>query len=334
MKKPLALLAAFVLLFVVGATLGIAQANPQTAPETTTTPSTTPTVTETPTLTATPPCSSEPVGPQLTSPTDGATVNKTTVKLHWEAVPCAYKYRILVRRGSNSGIPVTRGKTGKLVFKTDQLSRGYTYFWNIKSCVADQGCTRSDTWKFKIPAPPTSVPPPTGQATSTPPPGGSGTPVPGVPPSNLVNYYTEDRGGTGVYLYDSPQYLYRFECGKDSDKWVPFGVGATVYNVALWYYANEQVKMERLDFNAGQTVETKNLAANGSGYVSYDTNTGSWTPDHHYHLIFTGKSSGTVWCGHFDIQSGAVAAEILQALPHSRDDVIRVYRAAGLPDPK
>lgn len=343
MKRPLALLAAFLLMFVVSATLGIAQANQPLAPETSTTPSSTPTVTETLTETTTPtvtatvttnPCGVKPAPPPLKAPEDNATIYKTNVKLRWESVPCANKYRILVRQSSKTGTPVQRGKTNKLSVTTSSLSRGYTYFWNIKACAPDVGCTRSQTWRFKIPAPPTAVPPPTGQATSTPPPSGSGTPVPGTPPGNLVNYYTTDRGGTGVYLYDSPEHLYRYECGKDQNLWPHFIVPVTVYNIALWYYPNEKITMQRLDFNAGQVVETKTLTANGSGYVEYNTNASTWTQNHHYHLIFTGQSSKVSWCGHFDIQSGSASQAELEALPHTHADVEKVYRAAGLPDPQ
>lgn len=335
MKRPIALLAAFLLMLVVGATLSIAQANAPLAPETTTTPSLTPTITETPSETpTTTPCNTRPDAPALVDPADGSTITRTSVKLRWDPVPCAFKYRILVRRGSKTGTPVQRGATKDTKTTTSSLSRGYTYFWNIKACTAGQGCTRSKTWTFRIPAPPTSVPPPTGQATSTPPPSGSGTPVPGNPPGNLVNYYTDNRGGAGVYLYDSPEHLYRFECGKDSNLWPHFIVPTTVYNIALWYYPNEKVTMQRLDFNAATIVETKTLTANSSGYVDYTTDTSTWTQNHHYHLIFTGQSSKTVWCGHFDIQSGSVSAAELEALPHSHTDVEKVYRAAGLPEPK
>jgi len=339
-KRSIALLATFLLLFIVTATLGIAQANSNTllAPETTTTPSTTPTATETPTTTATPtltltptpdPCAVEPPAPILLAPADKAVINKTQVTLQWSKVDCATKYRFTVRRGSKNGPSVFYGKTKKVRLTTPTLTRGYWYYWLIKACRPGYGCTRSAIWSFRIPPPPTAVPSPTGQATAPP----NGTPVPGNPPSNLVNYYDANRGGTGVYLNNDPSALYRYECTKDQNLWGQYKIGQTVYNIALWYYPNEKITHKRLDFNTTQIVETKTLTANGEGYVDYSVNTAAWTPDHHYHLIFEGQSSDVTYCGHFDIQSAASASE-LQALPHTDADVEKVYHAAGLSAPQ
>jgi hypothetical protein len=319
-------------MFVAAISLGVAQvnANPPIAPQG----STTPTLTETATTTATAtlandPCAEPPPAPELTSPDTGVTIDKTTITLRWNPIECANKYRILVRRGSKDGPPVVRGKTKKRRFIAGPLSRGYWYYWNIKACRAGLGCERSETWRFRIPTGPTPVPQPTGQPTTPP---QNGTPVPGNPPSNLVNYYTPDRGGTGVYLSDEPTYLYRFECSKDSGLWGHYLSGSTMYHIALWYYANEKISYTRLLFDLSEVVETGTLYANSQGYVEYNVNTASWTPDYHYHLIFTGQSSGVTYCGHYDVQSGAEPSH--PPVSHTEADVERVYRAAGLEPPR
>ena len=343
MKQALALLATFLFFVIAATTIGIAQAHPRNAPQLTTTltPSNTPTPsftpTETTTASATPtetatatattnPCEGHPAAPNLVKPKNKTTTNNTQLILKWTRVECATNYRILIRKGSNNGDPVMRGSTKKIKVTTVNLARGLTYYWNIKACIKAL-CTRSKTWTFTISAPPT----PTRRPTT--PGGGNGTPVPGNPPGNLVNYYSPDRGGVGVYLYNAPNTLFRFECARDANLWRQFGAGATMYNIALWYYPNESISYERLDFNIPQVVENKTLYANSEGYVEYAADTSSWTPNHHYHLIFTGSSSGVQYCGHFDIQSAGAPIEPLAPNAHDPREIERLYRAAGVTIP-
>jgi hypothetical protein len=49
-------------------------------------------------------------------------------------------------------------------------------------------------------------------------------------------------------------------------------------------------------------------------------------------LIFTGKSSGVVYCGHFDV-THFNRSEILPPDSHSPQEIERVYRKAGLTPP-
>lgn len=180
MKRVTALLTAFLIMLIAALTLGIAQANPGTPTTSETVDTSTPTPTDTGTATATAtstatttptidPCAVPPAEPHLNAPDKGSVIDKTQITLRWSEVECASKYRILVRRGSQDGPPVQRGKTKKLHFTTSSLARGYWYFWNIKACISDQGCTRSKTWTFRIPSGnPPPPPTPTGQATPQP----------------------------------------------------------------------------------------------------------------------------------------------------------------------
>lgn len=340
MIRPLTLFAAFSFFMIVTMTIGIAQANSPLGPQTTTTPSNTPTftVTSTPTQTSTPtftptetstptftptdPCYGQPAPPRLLRPRNKRTFSTTQITLRWERVECATNYRILVRIDSPSGDPVFRRSVKKLE-KTVTLTRGHKYYWNIKACHLKR-CNRSGTRWFKIDAPIPPTPRPTSPG-STPVP--HGTPVPGTPPRNIAVYK-----GVGAYLNTDPDALFRFECGLDSNRWIQLGIGSTVYNIALWYYPNEGITYQRMDFNLAQIVETGSLAANGSGYVELAVDTSSWTPNHHYHLIFTGKNSQVSYCGHFDVtQFGGT--EPLPPDSHSPYELERVYRQAGVQIP-
>jgi hypothetical protein len=136
--------------------------------------------------------------------------------------------------------------------------------------------------------------------------------------------------GASDYLNTDPNQLYRFDCGRDY--WLNgVIVGQAVYNIALWYYPNERITYQRVNFNLGQVVETRTLVANNQGYVSFTADTTGWVPDH-YHLLFTGQSSNVLWCGHFDVVSAP--GQELPPVPHSAADVERVYRAAGIETPK
>lgn len=330
MKRLPILIAAFLFMLSVAAALQTTQAtaSAQLAPHTSPTPSSTPsatptgtsTSTSTPTLTPTTnPCQPPIEAPKLIAPDNKKTVNTLQVKLRWSSVPCATKYRILVRRGSNDGDPVQRGSTKKTKVWTTTLQRGYTYFWNIKSCLINR-CTRSKTWTFTIPAPPTPTRRPT-SPNATPPP--LGTPVPGNPPPYLRNYQ-----GSSVYLFTDPNERWYFDCGF---KWRPMDQGS-LYTTSLWFYPNEQVKYEIVILNTGEVSGNGEAVANGAGYLDLTFNTVSWIPDH-YHLIFKGQSSGVVYCGHFDLIGAGVTHIDLPPDSHSLSELKRIYDAAGLTIP-
>lgn len=330
MKRPLALLAAFLVLFVLGATLGIAQANTPAdtngtlstdTPTTTATATATVTTTATPTMTSTAttdPCDGAPPPPDLIAPANGATVNQAQVPLRWSAAPCAVVYRFVIRASSNSIIQ--RGRTRKLHATTQTLSRGATYYWTVKACNPGKGCNHSKQRHFHIQAPPTPIPPtpgPTGQPTTPP----NGTPVPGTPPGNLLN---TDACGTppypcrGVYLSDDSSARWYFNC---SWKWVPYG--GTVFVTSLWFYPNEGVSLRVDDFNKALTTETHHYTANSSGYLEVSLDTSGWVQDH-YHLLFDGDKSGVEYCGHFDL--ALTAASPVEHPAHTQAEWDEFYR--------
>lgn len=294
MKQTPVLLAVFLFISGTIATFGIANANPSPAlPQLTDT--VTPTATETPTatLTATPtnnPCVGRPDKSPLVRPADRSTLNGTFITLRWQAVACATGYRVIVRRGSlNGAISFAKNTRQRTRAVTSPLARGYTYFWYVRACNLKQ-CARSDTWRFTLPAPPTPTPAP---ATATPQPGD--TPVPQQPPPQIAVYK-----GPGVYLNNDPNLLYYFDCRTND--YEQFYQPTTMYSIALWFNPNESVTYERTAFNIG-VVERRTLVANSSGYLPLSMDTASWTPNRHYHLDFTGLTSGARYCGHFDLNS-------------------------------
>lgn len=299
MKQSLAVSLLLALIAALISTFSIAQANPSPSVlETPATETATATATASPT---TPPCDTRPLAPNLTKPKNKATVNGSTVTLHWNASECAKKYRIVVRRGAKKGALVLATRIKKLQLVTPPLARGYTYYWYVKACA--QLCSRSKTWTFKLPPPPTPKPPPG----TPPPPPPNGTPVPGVPPGNLYNYH-----GSSVYLNNNPNERWWSDCSRT---WRPYG--GTIYTTALWFYPAERVLLQVQDFNLGQVFIQQKYVANSQGYLELASDTSSWTTEHHYHFIFKGESSGVEYCGHFDLPLPGGAPAPLEHEPHS-----------------
>lgn len=282
MKSSFALVSALGVVLALAILLGVAQTTPsaQAAPAVTTTPSATPTVTAIA-------CDTRPPAPTLKRPNNKSTLGGTVAALKWQKTECATKYRVVVRRGAKKGALVMLDKTRKHKVNTPSLARGYTYFWYVKACA--QLCSRSATWQFTVPG---GAPPPT-KAPGTPaPPPPHGTPVPGSPPPNLLNYQ-----GSSVYLSNDSDGRWYSDCAFF--KWRPYP--GTIYLTALWFYPGEKVKLEVQDFNLGTVFKTGTYTANGAGLLDLAFDTSSWTKAHHYHLWFTGQSSGAKYCGHFDL---------------------------------
>lgn len=122
----------------------------------TSTPTSTNTQTNTPTATPLP-CSTAPNKPTLSSPANGATVSTVQAILDWPDVSCVTRYEVVVKQYSTTGITVdSQANLTSSGYTTSAVSRGRTYFWNIKAC-NNFGCNSSDWWSFAVSA--TSVSP-------------------------------------------------------------------------------------------------------------------------------------------------------------------------------
>lgn len=102
-------------------------------------------------ITPTPnPCTNAaPGAPTLTTPTGGAQVTQKKVDLNWNDVPCATKYKVLVKQDSKKGAKAFAITVGVSYTKTNTLDKGHTYFWKVKACNA-AGCKKSAWSSFSI----------------------------------------------------------------------------------------------------------------------------------------------------------------------------------------
>lgn len=118
------------------------------------TPTRTPTISRTPTVTSTPvsatPCAGKPGKATLVSPNNNATLQVRAVPLAWNAVPCATKYKVLVRVDSKTGARIFKKKVTTLQVVTNPLTKGKSYYWKVKACNL-VGCAKWSEWsKFKV----------------------------------------------------------------------------------------------------------------------------------------------------------------------------------------
>lgn len=121
------------------------------------TPTRTMTITPTPTRgsrTPTPTvCAGKPQVANQVSPSNSSVVFVRRVPLAWDPVPCAVRYKIVVREGSKYGPRVqVNAKVTIQQFVTKQLEKGHTYAWHVRACaVGKRHCGKfSPWWTFKI----------------------------------------------------------------------------------------------------------------------------------------------------------------------------------------
>lgn len=93
-------------------------------------------------------CTVKPNKPALASPLNNKKYKGTQVALNWDDTPCADKYKITVKDAA-TGKKVQSGNSGTSDFKTKALTKGKSYLWFVQACNSI-GCTKSDTWQFKI----------------------------------------------------------------------------------------------------------------------------------------------------------------------------------------
>ncbi len=116
------------------------------------TPTSTPVISETPTSTPTyDACSVKPAKPELIAPQDKARNLRARVKLQWGGGACVTKYKVVVRKGSQTGVLADRKviRDGATVYQTNSLARGQTYYWRVRACNAS-GCVWSAWRAFQV----------------------------------------------------------------------------------------------------------------------------------------------------------------------------------------
>lgn len=122
------------------------------------TPTQTPTLTDTPTLTPTDVptetpteivCADKPDVPQMIMPEKDAQFTKRRVRMAWNEVSCATRYRVIVRMDSKHGERVVNKVVQTPQFKTPKLERGHSYSWRIRAC-NQFGCRWSKWQQFFV----------------------------------------------------------------------------------------------------------------------------------------------------------------------------------------
>ncbi len=93
-------------------------------------------------------CAAKPAAPNLVAPVQDASVNKARVRLKWNVVECATKYKIVVRADSPHGTRVAHNNNVQATqYKTPKLDAGHTFFWRVTACNTF-GCTKSGWASF------------------------------------------------------------------------------------------------------------------------------------------------------------------------------------------
>lgn len=94
-------------------------------------------------------CNTKPAAPQLVKPANTAQVTTVKVKLDWNDVSCATKYKVRVKQDTAQGKTVFKKTVTTSKVKTTPLEKTQTYLWMVKACNAS-GCAKSATFAFSI----------------------------------------------------------------------------------------------------------------------------------------------------------------------------------------
>lgn len=123
-------------------------ASPTGMPTHTSTSTPTNTPTSTPTLTPTA-CVAKPAKPNLVKPKNNGKTKKIKAALDWSDQSCTTKFAVVVKQDGKTGTKADGKKTMTSQYTTKPLTKGKTYFWQVKACNSI-GCTKSDWWSFKV----------------------------------------------------------------------------------------------------------------------------------------------------------------------------------------
>lgn len=110
----------------------------------------TPTLTRTPTATPTTTCPAKPGKPKLRKPGDGATFAQPRITLKWKEATCAEIYKVVVRQDRKDGPKVDGAKRKTFSYTTEPLDKNHSYYWFVKACTPEFGCTKSGVWQFYL----------------------------------------------------------------------------------------------------------------------------------------------------------------------------------------
>lgn len=96
-------------------------------------------------------CKGKPSAPLALTPINDGKAGEGKIQFTWEAVNCAKYYVVEIRADSPDGqVVVTFKHLGKLLFTTQKLERGKTYYWHVLACNAKDRCDAGEWWSFKV----------------------------------------------------------------------------------------------------------------------------------------------------------------------------------------
>jgi hypothetical protein len=93
---------------------------------------------------------SKPAQPELVKPAKNASIANMRPKLKWNAVPCAQRYRVVVKDSVTGQVVDKKVGLTRVRYRTDPLPTGRSYDWFVKTCDESFGCAKSEVRQFTI----------------------------------------------------------------------------------------------------------------------------------------------------------------------------------------
>jgi len=94
----------------------------------------------------------------LTSPSDGATNQSTSLSLQWEAVSGISNYEVQLATSSSFSSPLVDKTTSNTSYDVSGLSNSQTYYWRVQATGDNDTQNWSSTWSFQTESGTQSVP--------------------------------------------------------------------------------------------------------------------------------------------------------------------------------
>ena len=194
---------------------------------------------------------------QLLSPSNGASVNTSTVQLSWNPVPNATGYEVVYDTSSSFSNPIRRTVTTTYQ-TTNTLKDNTTYYWRVRAVVGGQYSPWSSVWSFTKGTPYSPVPPTNFTVTSY-----WNTTAPGFPSMTLS--WSAVTGATGYEMWVRPAGGTSTNLGTRDAPYVTFNSnslpGGVRYTPGQTYYF--KVRTKTSNGTSSFTNEVSCVAATG-----------------------------------------------------------------------
>lgn len=94
-------------------------------------------------------CTIKPDKPVLSAPSNNTKSKSVNVALNWDDTNCADKYKVTIQDATTGRKVDSKKNLQTSDYTTIALVKSKSYLWYVQACNT-VGCTRSDTWKFKL----------------------------------------------------------------------------------------------------------------------------------------------------------------------------------------